>query len=44
MSQFEARFRAEGLEVIGIHTPEFERERDPAAVRAKVAEFALESP
>ena len=46
--QREARFQAEGLQVIGIHTPEFEfereRERDPAAVRAKVSKFALEHP
>lgn len=44
LRQLEARFAPDGLQVIGIHTPEFERERDPAAVRAKVAEFALEHP
>ncbi|MCH5372797.1 MAG: redoxin domain-containing protein [Planctomycetes bacterium] len=44
LREIEARFKPKGLQVIGIHSPEFERERDPAAVRAKVVEFGLEHP
>ncbi|MCB1746401.1 MAG: redoxin domain-containing protein [Gammaproteobacteria bacterium] len=40
----ERGFAARGLRVIGIHSPEFEREREPARVRAKVREFELDHP
>ncbi|MGD8275359.1 MAG: redoxin domain-containing protein [Thiohalocapsa sp.] len=44
LRQLEARYAPLGLQLVGIHSPEFERERDPVAVRAKVKEFALEHP
>jgi glutathione peroxidase-family protein len=44
LKQIEERFESAGLQVIGIHSPEFERERDPAAVRSKVQEFGLGHP
>ncbi len=44
LKDLEARLGPRGLAVIGIHSPELERERDPAAVAAKVAEFGLPHP
>jgi glutathione peroxidase-family protein len=40
----ERRFGERGLRIVGIHSPEFERERDPARVREKVGEFELRHP
>ena len=40
----ERRFHKKGLEVIGVHTPEFEHERDIDNVREKVKEFKLKHP
>lgn len=40
----EARLGPQGLKVIGIHSPEFEHERDGAAVRAKARQFGLTHP
>jgi thiol-disulfide isomerase/thioredoxin len=40
----ESAFEGTDLQVIGVHAPEFERERDAARVAAKVREFALEHP
>lgn len=42
--QLEARHQDDGLQIIGIHSPEFERERKPAAVMAKAKEFGIEHP
>jgi len=44
LRSIEERFGADGLTVIGVHSPEFERERDRAAVEAKVREFHLDHP
>jgi thiol-disulfide isomerase/thioredoxin len=44
LHQLEDALRGEAFTVIGIHSPEFERERDPAAVQAKVQEFGLTHP
>ena len=44
LNDLESRLGPRGLRVVGIHSPEFERERDRAAVAAKVAEFRLEHP
>lgn len=44
LKQLETRYQHEGLQVIGIHSPEFERERKREAVLAKVEEFGLEHP
>lgn len=40
----EKRYHDRGLRVIGVHSPEFEHERDIDNVRRKVAEFGLEHP
>lgn len=44
LNDLENRLRDRGLQVVGIHSPEFAHERDPAAVRAKVREFGLTHP
>lgn len=44
LNAVEARFAPRGLRVLGVHSPEFERERDRDAVAAKVREFALDHP
>ncbi len=38
------RWGPRGLQVVGIHSPEFGYERDPASVRRKVARFGLKYP
>lgn len=40
----EATFAPQGLKVIGVHTPEFEREKVIASIRAKVREFGIRYP
>jgi len=40
----EARLSDEAFRVIGIHSPEFEHEHDPARVAAKISEFGLKHP
>lgn len=44
LNAVEARFKPQGLQVIGVHTPEFEREKVLASIRAKVREFAMTYP
>ena len=44
LKSVEARFGPKGLVVVGVHSPELERERDPKAVAAKVHEFGLGHP
>ncbi len=44
LNGLEAQFEAEGLQVIGVHAPEFERERVRSAVAAKAHEFELHHP
>ena len=44
LKQLEARFAGGGLQIIGIHTPEFDHERIRDNVVEKVAEFALPHP
>lgn len=44
LKKLEARFAPRGLKVIGIHTPEFPRERVRANVQAGVRKFALSHP
>jgi thiol-disulfide isomerase/thioredoxin len=44
LHELEARFQDQGLRVIGVHTPEFEREKVVASIRAKVQEFGIEHP
>jgi thiol-disulfide isomerase/thioredoxin len=44
LKALEAHYAARGLRIIGVHSPEFERERDVASVRRKIAEFGLTHP
>lgn len=44
LNDLEARLASRGLQVIGIHSPEFARERDPEAIRRKTVEFGLKHP
>jgi len=39
-----AEFKPQGLEIIGIHAPEFERERDPAAVEEATVDLGVTWP
>lgn len=40
----EQRFQTRGLQVIGVHTPEFDRERVRANIEKKIAEFGIRHP
>ena len=44
LNGLEERLGPRGLRVVGIHSPEYDRERDRAAVAAKVREFGLRHP
>jgi thiol-disulfide isomerase/thioredoxin len=44
LKAMEARLADQPFQVIGIHSPEFEHERDRDNVAAKIAEFGLEHP
>jgi thiol-disulfide isomerase/thioredoxin len=41
---WDERYRKDGLVVIGVHTPEFAFERDPANVRKAIAELGIRYP
>lgn len=40
----EETFSEQAFQVVGIHSPEFEHEHDPARVSAKIREFGLQHP
>jgi glutathione peroxidase-family protein len=44
LTAMEKRFAGQPFRVIGIHSPEFEREKSRAAIVAKTREFGLEHP
>lgn len=44
LNALESRFADRDLVVIGVHTPEFEHEKEPERVKAKIAEFELHHP
>lgn len=44
LNSVEAKFRAQGLKVVGVHTPEFEREKVISSIRDKVSEFKITYP
>jgi len=44
LKSVEDRYGPKGLMVIGVHSPEFEREKDRDAVAAKAREFTLDHP
>ncbi len=44
LNALDARYEKQGLRVIGIHSPEFEHERDAEAVRKKARQYGLAHP
>ncbi len=44
LNTLESRLKDKGLQVVGIHSPEFDRERDLAALKRKAKEFHLDHP
>ncbi len=44
MASVHERFGGRGVRVIGVHTPEFDHERDPASVRREVKRLGLAYP
>jgi len=38
------RYAGDGLVVIGVHTPEYDEERDPAALKAAIAQYKIDWP
>ena len=44
LNALEARYKPKGLQVIGVHSPEFAHERDTDALKEKLREFKLSNP
>jgi len=44
MNAMEARLAPQGLQIIGVHTPEFEHEKIKSNIEAKIREFGLHHP
>jgi len=44
LNALEQRFETEDFTIVGIHSPEFDHEHDPARVAAKIREFELRHP
>ena len=44
LKQVEQKYSGQGLQLIGVHTPEFKHERERAAVEGKVKEFGIKHP
>lgn len=44
LNTLEQRYAAQGLQVIGVHTPEFEHERVRGNIAAKLVEYGLKHP
>lgn len=44
LNEVHKRLAGHGLQIIGVHSPEFRHEREPQRVAAKVREFKLEHP
>ena len=44
LNELEARFSSDKFQVIGIHTPEFDREKDASNVAKKIKKFKLHHP
>lgn len=44
LTALEQRYADKGLQVIGVHSPEFEHERDTSAVAEKLRQFKLTNP
>ena len=44
LTRWDETYRDDGLVIVGVHTPEFAFERDPANVRAAIAELGIKYP
>lgn len=44
LHELERRYGAQGVRLIGVLSPEFEREKDPARIRARLAQYQIEQP
>jgi thiol-disulfide isomerase/thioredoxin len=44
LKSWDARYREQGLTIIGVHSPEFEEERKPENLRREVAELQIRYP
>jgi thiol-disulfide isomerase/thioredoxin len=44
LKQLDNRFAGRGLLIIGVHSPEFEREKDRAGIAARLAQYQLTNP
>lgn len=44
LNGLEARLADEAFQIVGIHSPEFDHERDPGQIAAKISEFGLHHP
>ena len=44
LRQWDAKYRAKGLVIVGVHTPEFDHERSPQYVKDALAKFNLKYP
>lgn len=44
LNEVEEKYRTKGLQVIGVHSPEFEYEKKRASIEAKMKEFKLKHP
>ncbi|MEN7344028.1 MAG: redoxin family protein [Pseudomonadota bacterium] len=44
LNSLEDKLEGEAFQVIGVHSPEFDYERNPEAIRKKIAEFELKHP
>ncbi len=44
VKNWDARYRKKGLTVVGVHSPEFDEEKDVATVRREVAELGISFP
>lgn len=44
LNALETRYQEQGLQVIGVHSPEFDHERERSAVLRKIKEFGLRHP
>jgi len=44
LNALEKKYRDQGFQIIGVHTPEFDHEKIPANIKAKAREFKLHHP
>jgi thiol-disulfide isomerase/thioredoxin len=44
LHEIEHRYAVHGVRIVGVLSPEFEREKDPVRIRARLAEYGVEQP